>query len=253
MAALGVRLRDNQLTYPAMRDLVRLADQRGYDSVWLPESGGREVFTELTALAQASAQVRLGTGIVPVFTRLPTVAAAAMATAATVAPGRVILGVGIGHQSGLEASHGVHFHQPLQHTREFVTIARQLLTQGTVSYTGNIYRIKHCALETPPAQPVPVYIAALRPQMLRLAGAVADGVLMNWAALDYLPQAIEYVRQGAEAAGRSLHDVHIASYLRTCVTETPEVVEQACREQIARYGSMIYYRQYFASIGFADE
>jgi len=253
MAALGVRLRDNQLAYPTMRDLVRLAEQRGYDSVWLPESSGREVFTELTALAQASARVRLGTGIVPVFTRLPTVVAAAMATAATVAPGRVILGVGIGHRSGLEAGHGVHFHQPLQHTREFVTITRQLLTQGTVSYTGKIYNIKHFALETPPAQPVPVYIAALRPQMLRLAGAVADGVLMNWAALDYLPQAIEYVRQGAEAAGRSLRDVHIASYLRTCVTETPEIVEQACREQIARYGSMVYYRQYFASIGFAEE
>jgi alkanesulfonate monooxygenase SsuD/methylene tetrahydromethanopterin reductase-like flavin-dependent oxidoreductase (luciferase family) len=89
--------------------------------------------------------------------------------------------------------------------------------------------------------------------MLRLAGAVADGVLMNWAALDYLPQAIEYVRQGTEAAGRSLRDVHIASYLRTCVTEAPEIVEQACREQIARYGAMVYYRQYFASIGFADE
>jgi alkanesulfonate monooxygenase SsuD/methylene tetrahydromethanopterin reductase-like flavin-dependent oxidoreductase (luciferase family) len=253
MPALGVRLRDNQLTYPAMRDLVRLAEQRSYDSVWLPESSGREVFTELTALAQASTRVRLGTGIVPVFTRLPTVASAAMATAATVAPGRVILGVGIGHRSGLEAGHGVHFHQPLQHVREFVTIARQLLTQGTVSYTGKIYSIKHCALETPPAQPVPVYIAALRPQMLRLAGAVADGVLMNWAALDYLPQAIEYVRQGAEAAGRSLRDVHIASYLRTCVTAAQEVVEQACREQIARYGAMVYYRQYFASIGFADE
>jgi alkanesulfonate monooxygenase SsuD/methylene tetrahydromethanopterin reductase-like flavin-dependent oxidoreductase (luciferase family) len=100
MPALGVRLRDNQLTYPAMRDLVRLAEQRGYDSVWLPESSGREIFTELTALAQTSARVRLGTGIVPVFTRLPTVASAAMATAATVAPGRVILGGGLGIAAG---------------------------------------------------------------------------------------------------------------------------------------------------------
>jgi probable F420-dependent oxidoreductase len=253
MTTLGVRLRDNQLGVTDMRDLVTLAEHKGYDSVWLPESMGRDACTELTALALASQRIRLGTGIVPVFTRLPTIAAAAMATAATLAPGRVILGVGIGHQGALEDGHGVPFSRPLQHVREFVSIARRLLADGQITYTGEIYTIKHYELDTPPPQPVPVYIAALRPQMLRLAGAVADGVLMNWATPGYVRQAIEYVRQGAEAAGRSLRDVHIASYLRTCVTDTPEVVEQASREQIARYASMLYYQRYFASIGFTGE
>lgn len=253
MVALGVRLRDTQLLYPAMRDLVRLAEQHGYDSAWLPESHGREVFTELTALALSSERLRLGSGIVPVFSRLPTVAAAAMAGAAAVAPGRVILGVGIGHQASLENSHGIQFGRPLQHTREFVTIARGLLRQGHIAYSGEIFTIRHYELENPPTQPVPVYIAALRPQMLRLAGAVADGVLMNWATLAYIPQAIAYIRQGAEAAGRSLNDIHIASYLRTCVTDKPDTVEAACRTQIARYGSMVYYRKYFENIGFVDE
>ena len=254
MTTLGVRLRDSQLALPAMRELVRLAEQRGYESVWLPESVGRESITELTALALSSERIWLGTGIVPVFTRLPTMAAAALATTATLAPGRVRLGVGIGHRDHQEAGHGVHFHRPLQHVREFVTIARQILTAGHIaSYAGEVYTIEHFRLDTPPPQPVPVYIAALRPQMLRLAGAVADGVLMNWATVEYIPQAIAYVRQGAEAAGRSLQDIHIACYLRTCVTDTPEKVEQASREQIARYGSMVYYRQYFASIGFAAE
>jgi probable F420-dependent oxidoreductase len=253
MTTLGVRLRDSQLSVTDMRDLLTLAEHKGYDSVWLPESMGRDACTELTALALASQRIRLGTGIVPVFTRLPTIAAAAMATAATVAPGRVILGVGIGHQGSLEDGHGVSFSRPLQHVREFVSIARRLLAEGQITYTGEIYTIKHYELDTPPPQPVPVYVAALRPQMLRLAGAVADGVLMNWATPDYVRQAIEFVRQGAEAAGRSLGDVHIASYLRTCVTDTPEVVEQASREQIARYASMVYYQRYFASIGFAGE
>lgn len=253
MAALGVRLRDAQLAFPAMRDLVRLAERRGYDSVWLPESHGREVLTELTALALSSERIRLGTGIIPVFMHLPTVTAAAMATAAVVAPGRVMLGVGIGHQASLESSHGIHFHKPLQHVREFVTLVRRVFAEGQVSYHGDIYTIKDFQLETPPAQRVPVYIAALRPHMLQLAGAVADGVLMNWASLEYIPQAIAYIRQGAEAAGRSLRDVHIASYLRTCVTDDPETVERETRGQVARYGSMVYYRKYFASIGFAAE
>lgn len=253
MAALGVRIRDTHLAVTTMRDLAQLADRTGYDSVWLPESYGREVFTELTALLLSTERIRIGTGIVPVFARLPTIAAAAVTTAATLAPGRVILGLGIGHKPAIEAGHGVHFSRPFQHTREFVTIARRLLTEGEVSYTGEIYSIKHFQLDAPPPQPVPVYLAALRPQMLQLAGAMADGVLMNWATLDYMPQAIEYIRQGAEAAGRQLQDVQIACYLRTCVTDAPELVEQACREQLARYGTMTYYQQYFASIGFAKE
>ncbi|MGE3537746.1 MAG: LLM class flavin-dependent oxidoreductase [Candidatus Tectimicrobiota bacterium] len=254
MAPLGVRLRDSQLALPGMQRLVSLAEQRGLESIWLPESVGREAITELTALALGSERIRLGTGIIPVFTRCPTMAAAAMATTATQAPGRVVLGVGIGHRDHQEAGHGIHFQQPLQHVREFVTIARHILREGSItSYAGEAYRIAHFQLDHPAPQPVPVYIAALRPQMLRLAGAVADGVLMNWATVDYIPQAIAYVRQGAEAAGRSPDEVQIACYLRTCVTDDPGKVEQASRTQIARYGSMVYYRQYFASIGFAAE
>jgi alkanesulfonate monooxygenase SsuD/methylene tetrahydromethanopterin reductase-like flavin-dependent oxidoreductase (luciferase family) len=200
-----------------------------------------------------SERIRIGTGIVPVFARLPTIAAAAMATAATLAPGRVILGVGIGHKPAMEQGHGVTFSRPFQHTREFATIARRLLAEGNISYDGEIYSIRHFQLDALPPQPVPVYLAALRPQMLQLAGAVADGVLMNWATLDYLPQAIDAIRQGAEAAGRNPDEIHIACYLRTCVTQTPETVEQACREQLARYGSMTYYQNYFRDIGFGDE
>jgi probable F420-dependent oxidoreductase len=253
MAALGVRIRDSQLGIVEMRELVRLAERHGYDSVWLPESVGREACTELTALVLAGERIRIGTGIVPVFARLPTVAAAALATAATLAPGRVLLGLGIGHKRALEDGHGVHFSQPLQHVREFATIARRIFQDGQVSYAGDVYTIQHFQLDAPLPEPVPVYLAALRPQMLRLAGAVADGVLMNWATVEYVPQALRYVQEGAEAAGRRLADIHIASYLRTCVTDRPEVVEHHSREQIARYGAMVYYRRYFASIGFAAE
>jgi alkanesulfonate monooxygenase SsuD/methylene tetrahydromethanopterin reductase-like flavin-dependent oxidoreductase (luciferase family) len=253
MTTLGVRIRDSHLTITSMQDLVRLAERRGYASVWLPESPGREVFTELTALVLSSERIRIGTGIVPVFARLPTVAAAAMNTAATLAPGRVILGLGIGHRPAMEGGHGVPFSRPFQHTREFATIARQLLRKGEISYTGDIYQIEHFQFDAPPPQPVPVFLAALRPQMLQLAGAVADGVLMNWASLDYIPEAIAYVRQGAEAAGRRADEIEIACYLRTCVTDQPDVVEAACRAQLARYGSMTYYQKYFERIGFADE
>ncbi len=253
MASLGVRLRDSHLTIQDMRDLAQLAEGHGYDSIWLPESQGREAITELTSLVLATERIRVGTGIVPVFARLPTVAAAAMSTAAELAPGRVILGLGIGHKAAVENGHGIHFARPFQQTREFTTIARRLLREGTVSYAGDIYNITRYQLDATPSEPVPVFLAALRPQMLQLAGAIADGVLMNWPTPEYILQAIEHIRQGAEAAGRQLNDIHIASYLRTCVTDTPDMVEQACRVQIARYGSMPYYQHYFGAIGFAAE
>lgn len=253
MTVIGVRIRDNGLTLADMRDLVNLAEGKGYDSVWLPESMGRDALGEMTALLAMSQRIRIGTGIVPVYARLPTIAAAAIATAANVAPGRAILGLGIGHQSALEDGHGVAFSQPLQHVKEFATIVRRLLSEGQIRFAGDLYRIKHYQLEAPPSQPAPVYVAALRPRMLRLAGAVADGVLMNWVSIDYIPQAIAYIREGAEAAGRSLNDLTIASYLRTCVTDQPEIVEQATRQQLARYASRVYYERFFASIGFPDE
>jgi probable F420-dependent oxidoreductase len=253
MASLGVRLRDSHLTIHDMRDLAQLAEGHGYESLWLPEGQGREAITEMTSLVLATERIQVGTGIVSVFARLPTVAAAAIATAAALAPGRVILGLGIGHQAAVEHAHGIRFARPFQQTREFATIARGLLREGSISYAGDIYNITRYQLDTTPSEPVPVFLAALRPQMLHLAGALADGVLMNWATPAYIPQAIEHIRQGAESAGRQLSDIHIASYLRTCVTETPDVVEHACRVQIARYGSMPYYQHYFGTIGFAAE
>jgi alkanesulfonate monooxygenase SsuD/methylene tetrahydromethanopterin reductase-like flavin-dependent oxidoreductase (luciferase family) len=89
--------------------------------------------------------------------------------------------------------------------------------------------------------------------MLRMAGAIADGVLMNWATPDRVREAIGHVHAGAREAGRAPGEIRIASYLRTCVSDDTARVEAASREQIARYGAMVYYRNYFAEIGFAAE
>lgn len=253
MSAIGVRIRDAGLSLADMSRLANTAESAGYDSVWLPESMGRDAIAELIVLAGATERIAVGTGIVPVFGRGPTLTAAAMATAATIAPGRVILGVGIGHRDSLVEGHGVEFARPLARTREFTEIARRLLRGESVGYDGDVFRISGYKVDCAPPSPVPVYIAALRPAMLRMAGAVADGVLMNWAPPERIREAAEHIRDGARAAGRSPEDVRIASYLRTCVSDDTDRVESACRTQIARYGSMVYYRNYFAELGFAAE
>ncbi|MCB1740970.1 MAG: LLM class flavin-dependent oxidoreductase [Gammaproteobacteria bacterium] len=252
-APLGVRIRDARLSLPAMLELVREAESLGYHSAWLPEGPGRDALTEAALLAQATHRIQIGTGIIPVFTRLPTVAAATALTAAQLVPGRIVLGIGIGHRQHMQAAHGVPFDKPVQRTREFAEIARALCQTGSVEYHGQIYDIDGFAMEDPVTEPVPIYIAALREGMLRMAGAVADGVLMNWVTLDYVPRAIELIHEGARAAGRDPSTIRVASYLRTCVCDDPERVERASRAQVARYGSMPYYRRYFQSIGFGDE
>lgn len=253
MSRIGVRIRDANLSLAAMGRLATVAEGAGYDSVWLPESMGRDATAELIALAGMTERIAFGTGIIPVFGRSPTLTAAAMATAATMAPGRVILGVGIGHRDGLVAGHGVAFSRPLAHTREFTEIARPLLRGDRVAYDGDIYKIAGYQADCTPPSPVPVFIAALRPAMLRLAGAVADGVLMNWATPERVRDSIEHIHAGAREAGRSPDEIRIASYLRTCVSDDTDRVEQACRVQIARYGSMVYYRNYFTELGFAAQ
>ena len=254
MSALGLRLRESNLSLAEMCRLATLAEETGYDSAWLPERHGRDAISELIVLAGATARITIGTGIVPVFGRQPTHAATAMAVAGIVAPGRVALGIGIGHRDHLETAHGVaDFARPLARTREFAQIARALLRGETVTHTGDIFAIGRYKVECPPPQPVPVYVAALRPAMLRMAGAVADGVLMNWATPDRVREAIPHIHESARKAGRDPAELRIASYLRTCVGAESDQVEQASRVQIARYGSMEYYRNYFAEIGFADE
>ena len=253
MSAIGVRLRDANLSLADMARLSTVADGAGYESVWLPESMGRDAIAELIALSGATERIAFGTGIIPVFGRTPTLTAAAMTTAATMAPGRVILGVGIGHRDGLVAGHGVDFSRPVARTREFVEVARPLLRGERVSYHGEIFKISGYQPDCAPPAPVPVYIAALRPAMLRLAGAVADGVLMNWATPDRVRESIEHIHAGAREAGRSPRKIRVASYLRTCVSDDTGRVEQACRVQIARYGSMVYYRNYFTELGFGGE
>lgn len=253
MNNLGVRISGSDMPLEAMRALVGVAERGGYESIWIPESMGRDAIAELIVLVGESERIKVATGIVPVFAREPTLTCAAMATAAALAPGRVILGVGIGHRDGIVNGHGVPFARPLARTREFVQVARRLLRGESVGHNGKVFDIGQYAVSCSPASPVPIYVAALRPAMLRMAGAFADGVLMNWATPQRVRESIEHIHAGAREAGRSPDEVRIASYLRTCVSDDTERVERACRAQIARYGSMLYYRNYFTEIGFADE
>lgn len=254
MARLGVRLDTiPQLDHQSMLDLALLAEERGYETAWVPEGGGRDALTQLAALAMATSRIRLGTGILPVFSRTPTLAAMSAAGLDMISNHRFILGLGVGHQGATEGCHGVPFQRPIARIKETVDIVRRLLKGERVSHQGRVFNVRNGSLGIPHEVPVPIYIAALGPRMIELAGEVAEGVLLNWAAPSYLKRALVHLERGAARAGRSVEDIDVACYIRVAVTADAEMVRAPLRRQILRYAGMDYYRDFFARTGFREE
>ena len=254
MGRLGVRLDPiPQLDPQSMLDLALLAEERGYEAVWVPEGGGRDALTQLAAFAMATSRIRLGTGILPVFSRTPTLAAMSAAGLDMISNHRFILGLGVGHRGAVEGGHGIPFQRPISRIRETVDIVRRLLKGERVSHQGRVFSVRSGSLGMSHEFPVPIYIAALGPQMIELAGEVADGVLLNWAAPSYLKEALGHLERGAVRAGRSVKDIDVACYIRVAVTADAEMVRAPLRRQILRYASMDYYRDFFTKTGFGEE
>jgi len=258
---LGVSLRDilpgaagpQALPVRTMVDLAALADRGGYHSVWVPEGRGRESFSQLGAMATATQRVRLATGILPVFSRPPALTAMALATLDDLSAGRMIFGIGAGHPAISARGYGRRFEAPTVAVREFVEIVRRAMRGEHVRYAGRVFQVQEFALETAPARVVPVYVAALRERMLRLAGAIGDGVLLNWVTPARARRAAAIVRDAARAAGRNPAAVSVACFVRACVTDHPPPARRLLRRIIATYAALPSYREMWMRAGFADE
>ena len=255
MARYGVRLEnDPALTPQDYQELGAQAERNGFEAVWLPEGGGRDSLTSLAAIAMKTEKVMLGTGILPIFARTATNTAMGAAGMAAVSGGRFMLGLGVGHRPTVEGRDGIPFKQPMTRLRETIQIVKALLSGEQVDFPGRVFKISGASLgAAAPKTKVPIYIAALGPQMLQMAGELADGVLMNWTAVDYLGEAISHIRRGAEKAGRDPKEIDIAGYVRVAVGADVSASRDALRRQVARYASNPFYRNFFAETGFDKE
>ena len=253
MARYGVRFEnDPSLTPQDLQELGKLAEDLGYETVWVPEGGGRDSLTALTAIALRTERVRLGTGILPIYARTATNTAMGAAGMAAVSGDRFILG--LGHRPTVEGRDGVPFRQPMARLRETISIVRGLLSGENVAHEGRHFNIASASLGgAAPRERVPIYIAALGPQMLELAGEMADGVLMNWTAESFIREAVQHVKRGAEKAGRDPSEIDIAGYVRVAAGGNEDAVRASLRGQVARYASNTFYRNFFVETGFGDE
>jgi probable F420-dependent oxidoreductase len=234
--------------------IAREAEARGYRTAWVGEASGTEAIVLSTLIATHTATLRIANGVIPVQTRTPIVYGQAAATLAHLAPGRFALGLGLSSEIIVGQWHGLPFAPSIQQMREAVQIIRMTTSGERVNFEGRFYKLKNFRLALPaPVPPPKIYLAALGPKMCELAGEVADGALLNWIPASALPTSLRHVEAGAKRAGRSLADVDVAVYVRTCVTDEPEPARETLARDITGYAIVSVYARFFAECGFAEE
>jgi alkanesulfonate monooxygenase SsuD/methylene tetrahydromethanopterin reductase-like flavin-dependent oxidoreductase (luciferase family) len=241
----------------SVRDIIecsQAAECNGFDSVWIAEGRGPEIFSTLAAIALNTNRIALGSGIVPIFTRSPWIVLMGAAVLDDLSAGRFTLGLGVGHRSIVENRHGLKFERPLRRLRETVELVRLGIQGHTVDYEGEVFRLKGAQLSSPPRRSrIPVYIAATKPGSLRLAGALADGVFLIMPTPLSIERAISLVAEGATAAGRKPAEIHIVAYVFTALSEDAKTALGSARKLVAYYGRLRHYRDLFCAEGFAPE
>lgn len=215
----------------------QIAEANGFDSLWVTERYfHEETFALLGYLAAVTQQVRLGIGVTNAYTRHPALLAMAAATLDRMSGGRLVLGLGASERQVIEGRMGIPYGDPRATLREAVALLRDLFAGRRVTRSAGRFRLDDVGLAILPAQErLPIYLAAIGPRALRLAGAIADGVLLNaYVPTGYVRWAVDEVRAGATEAGRDPRAVAIACMLAVRPTDDPERLRASQKERIVR-------------------
>lgn len=181
------------------RDWIAELADIGYTDVWSAEADGADAFTPLALTSVWAPSLRLGTAIVPAFTRGPALLAQSVATLCEAAPGRVAFGIGTSSNVIVENWNGIEFTEPYRQVRDMVTFLRQAFAGEKISGEFGNSTVKKFKLRLRPTQPPPILIAALREGMLRLAGSHGDGAIINWLSPDDASTVCDIVQRAAGA------------------------------------------------------
>ncbi len=222
--------------------LAQEAERLGFSVVWAAEAYGSDSPSMLAWIAGQTSRIDLGSGVMQIPARSPAATAMTAATIDTLSGGRFRLGLGVSGPQVSEGWHGVPFGKPLARTREYVDIVRMALARKPVEYAGEHYRLpvpggpgKPLRLGFhPPRADIPIYLAAVGPRNLRLAGEIADGWLAVFFAPEYAGELLGHVRAGREAAGRPMDSFDVVPTVPVVVGEDPV----ACAELVRWYAAL---------------
>jgi probable F420-dependent oxidoreductase len=234
-------------------DWAARAEDLGYESIWIAETGGPDPYILAALAAQVTTKARLGTAVSPIYFRTPATLASLAGTVAQVAPGRFILGLGTSSHAMVENWHGQPFAKPVTRMRETVEVVRAMLAGEKVKFEGRSLRTSGFRLLAPPPAPVPIYVGALRPPMLELAGEVGDGVIVNLFPPEALPRMLEHVAIGAGRAGRDAAKLEVVCRHQVLVTDDKAMARNLFRSALTGYFATPVYNKFAAWYGFEEE
>ena len=232
---------------------VQLAESLGYESVYVTHIAARDPFAVLTAYAAATERIRLGTGVTPIYARTPVAAAQTAATIDEYSGGRMVLGLGVSHRPVVEGWYGQTIDKPVREMREYLGIVRAIF-RGEDPPPGEKWPTGFRFMGFQARPDIPIYVAGLSPAMLRLAGELADGVILWLCEPTYIREVVvPEVTKGREKAGKPLDGFDIVAAVPSAVTDDPEAAREVMRKDLVPYFHLPFYRAMIERSGFEPD
>jgi probable F420-dependent oxidoreductase len=238
----GITIPFDGVPLPEQRALFERLPDLGYTDVWSAESNANDAFTPLALASVWTPSLRLGTSIVPVYTRGPATLAMSAATMAAAAPGRFVLGIGSSSNVIVERWNAMGFDQPYQRVRDTVRFLRAALTGEKVTETYETFAVNGFRLGLVPPEQPPILVAALRSGMLKLAGREADGAIVNWLSADDVRTVAPYVHEGGPGK-------EVAARIFVAPTTDADAARGVAKFAIAAYMTVPVYRAFHEWMG----
>jgi alkanesulfonate monooxygenase SsuD/methylene tetrahydromethanopterin reductase-like flavin-dependent oxidoreductase (luciferase family) len=232
---------------------VEHAERLGYESAYVTHIAARDSVTTLMAYAARSERLLLGTGVTPIYSRTPVATAQSFGTLDEYSGGRAIIGLGVSHRPAVEAWYGQKIEQPLREMREYVGVVRAILRNEDPPQ-GETFHSHFHFMGFEPRPDIPIYLAGLAPGMLRLAGEIADGVVLWLCNPEYIRSTVvPSIAEGRAKAGKSPEGFDIVAAVPAAVTSEPEQAKAQLRSELIPYFSLPFYRKMIELSGFGDD
>jgi 5,10-methylenetetrahydromethanopterin reductase len=240
-----------------VREVVKLAkaaEEAGFDSVWIPDMTPKDTFTIMSAIGLSTDRISVGAGIAGAYWRTPAATASAIAVVDEISNGRAKLALGTGMPNWCRQM-GLRFEKQIATIKEHMEIVRLLLQGKKVNYSGQIYEYRDFQLEfTPIRSDVPMYVGGMGPKFTRLAGQIADGLILG--ALSHpktVSMARETLNEAAIGSGRKTSDIELGALLSCFISEDGVEAKKVAKEQVAWYAAADHYQRILPQIGYGDE
>jgi 5,10-methylenetetrahydromethanopterin reductase len=248
---IGVVMPNHGATADGISAQIVQLEELGFESAWMPGiPNGPDILSLLAIAGRATTRIEIGTAIVPTYPRHPVALAAQALTVNEALGGRLTLGIGVSHQPVIERQYGLDYSQPVGHMREYLQVLRPLLENQTVDFSGKHFKVRtRLNIEQSGLTPPSVLIAALAPQMLRVAGELADGTVTFMTGITTTLAAIV---PGINAAAVGRPAPRVVLGMPVCCTDDVAAGRAFANEEFALYGKLPAYQAMMASEGAAS-